>query len=57
MIDKTDIFLYGGAVIAGILVISLGYRLFRKKGEEKPKNQVINKINDFYSTQNKEHNY
>lgn len=53
MIDKTDLFLYGGAIIAGALVIFLGYRLFRKNGEGKPKNQVMNKIQDFYSAQNK----
>ena len=51
MIEKTDILLYVGAVVAGVLVIFLGYRLFRKKGDEKPKNQVMNKINDFYKTQ------
>lgn len=51
MIDKIDIFLYGGAVVAGVLVIFLGYKLFRKKGKVKPKNQVMNKIKDFYKTQ------
>ena len=51
MIDKTDMFLYGGVVVAGVLVIFLGYRFFRRSSEKKPKSQVMNKINDFYKTQ------
>lgn len=51
MIDKTDFLLYGGVVLAGMLVIFLGYRVFYKKGEGRIKNQVANKINDFYAIQ------
>lgn len=52
--NKTDFLLYGGAVLAGTLVIFLGYRLFYKKGVAKPKNHVADSINDFYATQDKQ---
>lgn len=54
MIDKIDFLLYGGAILAGALVIFLGYRLFYKKGVTKPKNHVADSINDFYATQDKQ---
>ncbi len=53
MMDRTDIYLYGGAIVAGALVIFLGFKLFKKKGANAPKNQVANKINDFYETQDR----
>ena len=51
MIDKTDVYLYGGAVLAGALVIFLGYKLFKKKEAVGSKNHVADSINDFYKTQ------
>lgn len=57
MIDKTDIILYGSGALVFIGGVYLGYRFFRKKKDtqeaEKPKNEVMNKIQDFYSTQGK----
>lgn len=52
--NQTDFLLYGGAVLAGALVIFLGYRLFYKKGATKPKSHVADSINDFYATQDKQ---
>ncbi|HBB43803.1 MAG: hypothetical protein UW27_C0002G0059 [Parcubacteria group bacterium GW2011_GWA1_44_13] len=52
--DNSDFVLYGGAIVAGALVIFLGYRLFYRKGGTKPKSHVADSINDFYATQDKQ---
>ena len=55
--DNSDLILYGGALVSGVLVVFLEYRLFRKKGAKKPKSEAMNKISDFLATQDKNHNY
>jgi len=57
MMDNSDLILYGGALVSGVLVVFLEYRLFRKKGAKKPKSEAMNKISDFLATQDKNHNY
>lgn len=53
MIDKTDFLLYGGGVVAVTLIMLLGYQFFRKNSKGVPKRTVMNKIQDFYSTEDK----
>lgn len=49
--SSTDIIFYGGVAIAVIVVLALGYRFFKKRNGDAPKNHVMNKIKDFYSMQ------
>lgn len=53
---KMNFLLYGGAIMAG-LVVWFGYRLVCRRGQCEPKDKVANKISDFYSIQDKDHNY
>lgn len=55
--NQIDFLLYGGVAIAGALAIFLGYRILRKRGGERPKSDAMNKINDFFATQDQNHNY
>lgn len=52
--NKIDLLLYGGVAI--VLVIVFWYLFTKKKGSSDPKNAVMNKIEDFYSTQDKQNN-
>lgn len=51
--NEMEIFLYGG-VIATALVTGVWYRLRCKKGQCEQNEQIANKINDFYTTQDKQ---
>lgn len=54
--NEMDFILYGGVVVTG-LIVGLGYRMKRRRGQSEPKSEAMNKINDFLATQDKEHNY
>lgn len=50
--NNTDLITYGGVGVAAIIIAVVLYRMFKSKNGNVPvKNQVMNKINDFYSTQ------
>lgn len=53
-----DFLILSGAVVGVGVAFSFGYRMIRRRrGECEPESQVMNKINDFYATQDQEHNY
>jgi hypothetical protein len=55
MIENIDMIFYGEIVGGVALVLVLGYfipRRFRRQRETHKSSEVMNKINDFYSTQN-----
>ncbi len=56
MNSEMDFLLYGGVVVTG-LIVGVGYRVMKKRGQSEPKNEAVNKINDFLASQDKEHNY
>ncbi|MBI5798707.1 MAG: hypothetical protein HZB10_02145 [Candidatus Yonathbacteria bacterium] len=57
MIDKTDLILYVVGLTAVLLVGFFVYRFFRKNKAGGPNSEVMNKISDFYSKQDRGHNY
>lgn len=54
--NEMDFILYGGVVVTG-LIVGFGYRLIRRRGKSEPKNDAMNKISKFYSSQNNDLNY
>lgn len=56
IIKEMDFILYGGVVVTG-LIVGFGYRLIRRRGRSEPKNDAMNKISEFYASQNNDLNY
>lgn len=55
--NEMDFILYGGIVVTG-LIVGFGYRLAQKmRGQSEPKNDAMNKISEFYASQNNDLNY
>ena len=64
--NEMDFILYGGVVVTG-LIVGFGYRLIRRRGKSEPagrtlgaggsKNDAMNKISEFYASQNNDLNY
>lgn len=53
MIEKADYVLYGVIGVFAAVVVFIAYRIYKNKGETKPENHVMNKIEDFYSLQDR----
>ena len=53
-----DFILYGGVTVVAGAVVAFGYRLAQKmRGQSEPKNDAMNKISEFYASQNNDLNY
>lgn len=54
--NEMEFIIYGGVVVTG-LIVGFGYRLIRKREKSEPKNDAMNKISEFYASQNNDLNY